>query len=189
MKEPLLETMKKAMLLQGIVDTDCTDTKDRCREYEYNKAVDTLRSKAMDLGRLYGTKHDRNHRKANLKSNRNNDRNSSNQDAQQHGRGHNFDDEIWYGMTQENRDFILEARELMKQKKYGKRDSVDQQDVEKKGEPKEEGKNKKQDGNGKESNGNRNMHQMQSIFRAPTRNGQWIGMFQGELQLREWNQQ
>jgi hypothetical protein len=150
------DPLKKTYFLQGIVDRDYETTKDMCEKLNYKDTVDTIRSKAIKLGKVdsksqshsnnrstrrsdsnnsnYGNQRRgrRRYRDQDKGSNgrnrrRNNNRNTTpgrDSNGKKHNPGARFSDEVWAKMSDENKKWILAAKN-QGQKQYGMQYSND----------------------------------------------------------------
>ena len=151
------DPLKKTYFLNGIVDRDYDTTKDMCEKLTYKETIDTIRSKAIKLGKVDSKNHSNSNNRSTRSNNRDNnnnsnssnsrgrgrrrrryrDRDSDNQDQRQnnnrstnsgrdgrdsndrkYNRGAKFSDEVWAKMSDENKKWILAAKN-QSQKKYG----------------------------------------------------------------------
>src|SRR5512146_2257477 len=148
------DPLKKTYFLNGIVDRDYETTKDMCEKLNYRDAVDTIRSKAIKLGKVDSKNHSNSNNKTTRYSNRDNDNNNqgrgkrkgyskgpgrrNNQQDRRHSnnrstnrgkdgrdsnerkynRGAKFSDDVWAKMSDENKKWILAAKN-QERKQYG----------------------------------------------------------------------
>jgi len=186
----LEDSFKKTLFLRNILDRDYTAVKDNCTNKTYREAVNALRTKARDLGRVdqkgptrgNNNKRTRNKNRRMHNKNNNYDESSDEDSDDEHKtqrvrrkkKPYDFPPEVWEKMTWENRKWIKDQMKRDKKEDYGKQYS-DKDDAEKDADESPNKDNEKEETNSTISRKNNmnvktgNEDRPQSIFRDPTK--------------------
>ena len=122
---PLSDIMKKNLFLQGIRDPDYGAKKDMCSLLPFDKCVQEMRSKAVELNKTDGPSRRPRHnnkktsiyRKGNSETNDDEDEES---EEKKNRKGSYFDEEVWSRMSPENKKYIMDLKKNAKKNEvYG----------------------------------------------------------------------
>jgi hypothetical protein len=132
---PLSEMMKKTLFLEGIKDNDYNAKKDVCSLLTYEKCVQEMRNKAIELKKLSKPKPNRVtiHKMKAKRANKNQDEHSD--DDSENEKGSYFPEEVWKQMSVENRKYIIKLKKEKEKNgkkvtfgsQYGKRGDNDEE--------------------------------------------------------------